>query len=431
MELRNVPHSDEAEKGVLGSVLLDPSSLDRVTVDADSFYDRRHQVLFASMVEMSQSGKPMDALTIGDWLKGRGEIDTVGGYDYLVELQDSEVVCAHVEFYSKIIKEKKLRRSLIESASESIELAYRNSDDATELINHAVTNMLGIIGMEENGDSLDVLGEKFLEDCKNGEVGHFPWWCGEWTSKLGRLSTELMLLHAPRSTGKTALMLQWMIESHRGKQRTPLASIEMQKRELVPRLISNIGNVSTFTMKVRGSVTYDEEGKAKGAINEIRALEFCVRENSMSIDDIFTWAVSEMRKKPIHAVFVDNLLSISDGGRDFRSKTEMYDHFMRKFRDLRDLLQVPLIVLAHPNDEGRIAWSKDAENFADIILYLHENTGDNIKRKNGSVYGLNPNVLGKHIIGSMQKCRQGIQPVAHLDFVGSTQRFRHISWDDD
>jgi len=184
-------------------------------------------------------------------------------------------------------------------------------------------------------------------------------------------------------------------------------------------------------MKVRGSVTYDEEGKAKGAINEIRALEFCVRENSMSIDDIFTWAVSEMRKKPIHAVFVDNLLSISDGGRDFRSKTEMYDHFMRKFRDLRDLLQVPLIVLAHPNDEGRIAWSKDAENFADIILYLHENTGDNIKRKNGSVYGLNPNVLGKHIIGSMQKCRQGIQPVAHLDFVGSTQRFRHISWDDD
>ena len=110
--LRIPPHSAEAERGVLGSILLDPTgSIDKSLarrMRAESFYDRRHQLLFEQLVDMSQANIPMDAVTIGQWLKEHDALDKVGGYDYLVELQDSTLVPAHVEHYCDIVQEKSL-----------------------------------------------------------------------------------------------------------------------------------------------------------------------------------------------------------------------------------------------------------------------------------------------------------------------------------
>ena len=119
---------------------------------------------------------------------------------------------------------------------------------------------------------MDVLGERFIQDCIDGSVGNFDWWCPEWTSELGRMNSELMLFHAPRSTGKTALMLQWIMNSHAGSKRTPLASIEMLKAELLPRMIANLGQVNTYVMRVRGRVTTDEIQRSREAVQQIKAL---------------------------------------------------------------------------------------------------------------------------------------------------------------
>ena len=146
----------------------------------------------------------------------------------------------------------------------------------------------------------------------------------------------------------------------------------------------------------------------------------------MTIDDIRLWATSEARNG-IDAIFIDNLLSISDGGKNYQSKTIMYDDFIRKFRDLRDQLKIPIIILAHPNAEGQVAWSKDVENFADIILYMAEvpPTGADI---NG--FKIEPiDGQGKHILAKFQKNRQGISPMASLRFHGGTQSFEHVRWE--
>ena len=91
--LKIPPHSIEAERGVLGSILLDPrNSLDKLValnVKLESFYDQRHQTLFGQLLEMSLTTAAMDAITIGQWLKEKKVLEKVGGYDYLVELQDS------------------------------------------------------------------------------------------------------------------------------------------------------------------------------------------------------------------------------------------------------------------------------------------------------------------------------------------------------
>jgi replicative DNA helicase len=421
--LRIRPHSEEAEAGVIGSVLLDPSCMDGLSLKPEEFYDRRHSLLWESLQEMHVSNRPLDAITVMEWLKDKNLLDRVGGHDYLLKLQDDTLVSAHSQHYAGIVSEKARLRSEIDVLSDGLDLAYKG-ESASDGVLAALSSLLVT---DDHDMSLPDLGHKFIDDCKEGTVGHFGWWCHDWTYKLGKMSSDLVILHAPRSTGKTAMMLQWITEAHKAGQNTPLASIEMLKAELVPRFIAHIGQVSTFTMKVRGSITPDEEAKAGSAVSEIRALQFTVRDKGMTIDDIRAWAISENKKRRVDAVFVDNLLSISDGGKQYQSKTIMYDDFIRKFRDLRDVLQVPVIILAHPNKEGGLAWSTDVENFADIIIFLIENTGDNIKHKGGYI-PVKHDLDGKHIIAKFQKHRQGIRPFAHLDFIGSTQTFRHIGW---
>jgi hypothetical protein len=183
-------------------------------------------------------------------------------------------------------------------------------------------------------------------------------------------------------------------------------------------------------MRSRGHITRDEEERANKAAEDLRVLDLCVRDKGMTIDDIRSWAIIE-HSKGADAIFIDNLLSISDGGKQYQSKTIMYDDFIRKFRDLRDILKIPIIILAHPNQDGNIAWSKDVENFADQILFLEEVTPDGMNTRCGRIERMDTHGENKHIVANFQKNRQGISPIASLEFSGRTQTFEHICWEDE
>jgi hypothetical protein len=222
------------------------------------------------------------------------------------------------------------------------------------------------------------------------------------------------------------LMLQWILNSHALSKRTPLASIEMLKPELLPRMIANLGQVNTYMMRVSGQPTQNQLQRSREALEQVKMLELCVRDKGMSIDDVRAWAISESRNG-VDAIFIDNLLSISDGGKTFQTKTIMYDYFIRRLRDLRDDLRVPIILLAHPNSEGQVAWSRDVENFADVILYLEEVIDDiNVS---GKRIMKDHEIMGDHVIAKFQKRRQGKSPIASLCFNKDTQTFKHIRWE--
>ena len=104
-----------------------------------------------------------------------------------------------------------------------------------------------------------------------------------------------MILHAPRSTGKTALMLQWMLHLHSTKLKAPLASLEMLSSELMPRFIAQRGQVNTYRMRARGRVTEDEKTRATLANDQVKCLELRIRDKGMSIDEIRAWAVAETK----------------------------------------------------------------------------------------------------------------------------------------
>lgn len=425
--MRVPPFSYESEVAVVSIALSDPSAIHRCNLPSDAFYDRRNRAIWEAIERMMASGKRIDHITVAKYLQDAGRLEMVGGIDKLKELNGGDYSKANYVDYCEMIIDAHRCRQEIEILDLGISRAYNGESSAVDVI-----GMLASLGdWNENETSIGEYGDQFIDECKTGTYGMFPWWSDEWTRKLGKLTSDLVILHAPRSTGKTALMLNWITTAHQRALRTPLASIEMLKKELVPRLISNLGDVSTHTMRSRGCITEREERASRAAMNEIRKLNLCVRDKSMTIDDICTWAIRE-KSNVVDAIFIDNLLSISDGGRQYQSKTIMYDHFIRRLRDLRDQLGVPIILLAHPNAEGGIAWSKDVENFADIIISLVEVPSDGIRIKSKGVtvmprYDMDN---GRHIMAIFQKNRQGICPVyASLCFNGSRQRFEHMQWE--
>mgnify|MGYP002624761812 FL=1 len=301
-------------------------------------------------------------------------------------------------------------------------LAYNGESSSDDVL----SRLIGMNVEVQKEEPLHVLGEKFIQDCIDGKVGHCPWWCPEWTNHLGRLSTELMILHAPRSTGKTALMLQWMLHLHETKLKAPLASLEMLSSELMPRFIAQKGQVNTYRMRARGRVTEDEKTKATLANDQVKCLDLRIRDKGMSIDEIRAWAVAEA-KDGADIIFIDNLLCINDGGEKFDSKTVMYDYFIRRLKALRDDLKIPIVLLAHPNDSNTVAYSKNVENFADIILFLMEVPSEGV-RVSGELIHRNLDIQGTHIVAKFQKNRQGISPTASLEFMGDYQTFKHLEW---
>tara|TARA_X000001382_G_C3175683_1_gene180949 strand:- start:693 stop:1964 length:1272 start_codon:yes stop_codon:yes gene_type:complete len=421
--MNELPNDNKAERGVLGSILLDPlPSFSKITISKDDFFTHKNQVLFEQLKDMYVNNLLLDIITIRNYLKDNKKLDVIGGGDYLLELQEEIIIPNHVKHYQEIIKEKSKLRKEIKILKKALVQSYNGESCVSEVISN-----LSLSDMDLSKDvPLHTLGEKFIEDCKTGNTGTFNWWCPQWDASLGKMKNELMLLHAPRSTGKTALMLQWIVNAHKQKHRVPLASIEMLRSELMPRLIAHCGSVNTYFMRTRGHATRDELKQSKQANDNIKLLELCVRDKAMSIDDIRAWAISESRKGA-DCIFVDNLLSINDGGKQYQSKTVMYDYFIRKFRDLRDDLNIPIIILAHPNENMQIAWSRDVENFADVILLLHSVGYDGID-VNGRMIE-HKNYEGDHVIAKFQKNRQGLSPVASLSFDKRTQTFTHKEWE--
>jgi replicative DNA helicase len=425
--MKKPPYSEQAECAVIAAVLNEPSLAFDTDLRTDHFYDRRNALVWRAILEMAADGNKIDHIVVAQWLESDGKLDMAGGVDRFLEFNDFRHTRAAFADYCAIIKDAHHCREQIRIMDVGIEAAYAGDDATADVIGKLASLSIGT----EEPVPMEKHCADFVEECKAGNYGRFRWWDEEWTRKLGRLTSELIILHAPRSTGKTALMLQWMIAAHRMGQRTPLASIEMLRKELAPRLVATLGQVGTYAMRARGHVTTEEERRAQKAIDELRKLNLCIRDKAMTIDDICAWALREKRNG-VDAVFIDNLLSISAGGKQYQSKTIMYDEFIRRLRDLRDQLQCPVILLAHPNAENSIAWSKDVENFADIIMFLQEVPPEGIKtRPKGRLITPMNNALGKHIIAVFQKNRNGICPFyASLDFVGSVQTFAHVQFEE-
>jgi replicative DNA helicase len=423
--MKEIPNDDKAERGVLGSILLDPQrTIPKLFLKPDEFYNVRHKLLYENLKQMYIHNNVMDAVTILNYLTDKNLIERVGGIKYLLELQEETIIPNHSESYQDIVREKYNLRSEIKIFENGLQLAYEGESASDQVLSSLINESVN----KDNSQNLHELGNTWIENVAKGNTGHLNWFCPEWDDHLTKLSSEVCIIHAPRSTGKTAWLLQYICYLHEQGLRCSFASIEMIKQELLPRLIAHLGQINTYTMRTRGFITNDERLKSREANEKIKDLNLKVRDGSMNIMEIRSWALSE-KKNGSQAIFIDNLLCINDGGKNYINRTAMYDYFIQQIIDLRNDIKIPIFLLAHPSAEGLVAYSRNIENLCDVILYLHTVPSEGID-VDGRTIMPRYDIGGDHVIAKFQKNRQGLSPVASLEFNKQTQTFKHLSWED-
>ena len=359
--LRIPPHSEEAERGVLGSILLDPlGAIDKCLskrLNAASFYDRRHQALFEQMVEMSQANQPMDAITIAEWLKNHNALDKVGGYDYLIRLQDSTLVPAHVEFYCDIVQEKKLYRLLIENSSETIDAAYKGEDDASQILSEAEASLFRL--SEQGADSVpdwkETVRNAFAEienTDPNETVTGVTTGLQDLNKHTGGLQkTDMIVLAARPAMGKTSLALNIAENAALGikGEAVPVGvfSLEMSREQLVKRMLFSNARVAAYKLKDGRGMTPDEHGRLTRSVDRLSKAK-------IYIDDTPGLEAVELRSRArrmksrygIGLIVIDylQLMNYTKFARDGRQRETMA--ISGAVKAMAKELEVPVIVLS-------------------------------------------------------------------------------------
>ncbi len=389
---RQPPRSVEAERAVIGSLLLLPEACDEVAllVRAEDFYDDAHRAIFTHMLALHEDGRQIDPTLLAQRLKDAGQYELVGGAAYLLELTQEVATAAHAEYYARIVRDKSVLRALIHASTDIIHEAYEPSSDARQMLARAEERVFRIL--DTKGDTQvrsvrDVLLESFtrIESRKDGahaigglETGYIDY--DDLTGGLHR--SELIILAARPSMGKTALALN-IVEHVALEQRMPVlvVSLEMSALELGDRLLCSNARVNSHRAR-NGSITTEEHRQLKESASRFYNSPLFIDDSpSRNMTEIAATARRLKRREDLALVVIDYLQLIDpDNARDPRQ--EQVARIARRLKGLARELNIPVLCLAQLNRQveasrdnrpqlSHLRESGAIEQDADIVMFVH------------------------------------------------------------
>ena len=259
------PQSLEAEMGILGSMALDRDVIGEILqeVRAEHFYRPDHRLIFEVLLSLYEANKPVDLVLLRDELKRRGQLEEVGGVDYLVRLVESVPSAANGVYYARIVRDKGILRDLIRVTGEVSSAAYEDRSDTAELLNEAEQKIFEVTEQTITGQPVQIreVMEKVYELINQRDKGITGLSTGftELDDLMGGMQRSEMIVVAARpSMGKTALGLN--IAEHVGIDNqvgVGIFSLEMSSQQLAERMLCSRGHVDS--KKLRQGMLTDEE----------------------------------------------------------------------------------------------------------------------------------------------------------------------------
>jgi replicative DNA helicase len=355
---RTLPHNLDAERSVLGAILLRNDAFNTAAehIDADDFYRRAHGRIFNKMVVLSERNDAIDLITLTEELTRAGEIDEVGGPAYIARLVDGVPRSANVEYYARIIKQKSTLRSLIHSAQEIQKTAFEGDLEVDEILDDAERQIFQIADKrlrtgftplsELVRGSFDTIQK--LQEHK-GAVTGVPTGFTELDEMTSGLHPgDLVLVAARPSMGKTSFVLN--IAQHIGTEASPpmtvgFFSLEMSKEQLFMRLLTSEARIDAHRLRT-GYLTTDDYGKLVHAIGRLEQAR-------IYIDDTASIGVLEMRAKArrlqaehgLHLLIID-YIQLMQGRGKFDNRQQELSTISRSLKGLAKELGVPIIALS-------------------------------------------------------------------------------------
>src|SRR3989344_3345816 len=269
--LKVPPHDNEAEKSVLGGILIDASSINLVAefLKPEHFYQSEHQAVFSSMLSLFEKQKPIDIVTLSDQLKSEGILKKVGGKSFIADLINTVPTSAYIEYYGRIVVGHFVKRKLIDLSSRIIERAFDEKGDTKKLLDHAEVEIFALSQSHLHQDFIElknILAESFERLEKFMKLGtHLrgvPTGFRDLDNKLaGMQDSNLLILAARPGIGKTTLALNIALHVAT-KDKIPVGffSLEMSKEELVDRLLVGQADIDAWRLKT-GKLSDDDYKK--------------------------------------------------------------------------------------------------------------------------------------------------------------------------
>jgi replicative DNA helicase len=438
---RTLPHNLEAERSVLGAILLhnDAFNLAAEVIDSKDFFRDAHRRIFDKMVRLSERGDAIDLVTLKEELGRAGELDEIGGPAYITALVDGVPRSTNVEHYARIIKEKATLRNLIYSANKILTTAYEGGEEADVILDQAEHAIFAIADdkVRDGFVSLRDLAQGSLETIERLHA-HKELITGvptgftdldEMTS--GLQPSDLIIIAARPSMGKTSLVLN--MAQHVGTKTdmtVGLFSLEMSKEQLFLRLLTSEARIDAH--RLRGGFLGERDwGKLSQAIGTLS-------ESKIFIDDTPSIGVLEMRAKcrrlkaehGLHMVVVDYIQLMQGRGR-FENRTLELASISRSMKGLAKELNVPIVVLSqlsrapesrsdHRPQLSDLRESGALEQDADVVVFIfREDLYGDRNQPAADTQGVAELIIGKQ--------RNGPTGIVKLAFIREYTRFENLA----
>lgn len=387
-----LPHSIEAERAVIASMILDSDALLTVSelLTGEDFYGKQYGILFDAMVEMYNQGKPIDLVTLQDKIREKDVPPEMAGMDFVRDVLQEVPTSANVRYYGEIVRDKSVLRKLIRINDEISGMCYSGRDAVEDILDTTEKKVFNIIQKRDFGDYtpikeivLKAIDKMEAAARSQGTVTGTPSGFIDLDYKTtGFQPSDLILIAARPSMGKTAFVLN-VAEHVAFKKKKSLAifSLEMSKEQLINRLISQESRVDAQAIRT-GRIPDQDWEKIIYSANTIA-------ESGLIIDDTPGISIAELRskcrkyklEKNIGMIMIDYLQLMTAGGRVESRQQEISD-ISRALKGLARELNVPVIALSQlsraveKRDNKRpmlsdLRESGAIEQDADIVMFLY------------------------------------------------------------
>ncbi len=438
---RKLPQNLEAEMSILGACFLSTYAIDKVCeeVTPDMFFSEANKVIFDAINELHKNKIPLDSTTLCNEIEKKQNINSIGGLDYIGEVIDSVITASNVEYYIDIVREKALRRQLIEATTSITTTAFDEETDTYDMIENAEKSIFNVTKARKAGVFKSIsevmkTTQKRIEDlAKNDKeitgiaTGFYDF--DKLTSGLHE--SELIIIAARPAMGKTAFGLNLAVNAAmNSKKSVALFNLEMSAEQLAMRMISASGGIEQNKLKT-GRLEHNDWKSVNEAISELSDLNLFIEDSSGT-------TISEIRAKcrrlategeGLGLVVIDYLQLIEGSSKYAGNRQQEVSEISRSLKTMAMELKVPVVAMAQLSRSVELRENKrpimsdlresgSIEQDADIVAFLYRDDYYNKSAAEQTNVSVTELIVGKH--------RNGSTGTIELLFERSMSNFRNF-----
>jgi replicative DNA helicase len=436
---RTLPHNLEAERSVLGAILVHNDAFNTAAqvIDGRDFYRDAHRRIFDRMVALSERGEAIDFITLKEELSRGGELEEVGGPAYVASLVDGVPRATNVEYYARIVKEKATLRNLIYAANKILTNAYEADQESDLILDEAESSIFAVADDRLKAGFVpmrELVNESFpkieqLFEHKRLVTGVPTGFVDLDEMTRGLQGGDLVIIAARPSMGKTSLVLN--IAQHVAVQpdlTVGFFSLEMSKESLFIRLLTSEAQIDSHRL-MSGHIADRDYSRISHALEKLSSMR-------LFIDDTANIGVLEMRAKSrrlqaehgLSLIVVDYIQLMSARGR-YENRTLELASISRSLKGLAKELNVPIVVLSqlsrapesrsdHRPQLSDLRESGALEQDADVVVLIYRDDAYNRDPNN-------PDAGTAELIVAKQ--RNGPTGIVRLAFLREQTRFANLA----